>query len=111
MNWKLTSEELPQCELPVWLYDADKKLGPYIGCRTDDQDADGWLWARCYDGHYWDSTNERWIADTAEEDDDHPTHWMPLPYPPNADLSHAAPPAASTAATGTTGRRCAPRNG
>ena len=31
--------------------------------------------------------------------------------PPNADLSHAAPPAASTAATGTTGRRCAQRNG
>jgi hypothetical protein len=29
----------------------------------------------------------------------------------NADLSHAAPPAASNAATGTTGRRCAPRNG
>ena len=29
----------------------------------------------------------------------------------NGDLSHAAPPAASTAATGTTGRRCAPRNG
>ena len=82
MNWKLTSEELPPCELPVWLYDAEKKLGPYIGCRTDD--ADGWLWARCYDSHWWDEKEQRWQASDADEDDDKPTHWMPLPYPPNA---------------------------
>lgn len=83
MNWKLTSEELPPCELPVWLYDAEKKLGPYIGCRPDDQDADGWLWARCYDSHWWDEKEQRWQASDADEDDDKPTHWMPLPYPPN----------------------------
>lgn len=36
---------------------------------------------------------------------------LPDDFVSNADLSHAAPPAASTSATGTTGRRCAPRKG
>jgi hypothetical protein len=80
MQWTSTRDELPAPEVPVWLYDAVAHLGPYIGCRTED--GDGWLWARCNDSQWWDKRAHCWKADNAEDEDDNPTHWMPLPVPP-----------------------------
>jgi hypothetical protein len=79
MNWKLTSEELPPLDEIVWLYDAANEVGPWIGCRADD--ADGWLWANAYGSMWWNG--QKWDADAETDDDYHPTHWMPMPYPPN----------------------------
>ena len=81
MNWKLTNAELPPLDEIVWLYDDANKVGPWIGCRADDDD--GWLWARSVEQMWWNG--QKWDAD-AETDDYHPTHWMPLPYPPNTQV-------------------------
>ncbi len=80
MTWqKITDDCLPPIEAPVWLWlpDIEQAL---IGCRTADCQAEGWLWARCYDDWYFDGS--KYIATTAEEDDLRPSHWRPLPLPP-----------------------------
>jgi hypothetical protein len=77
-EWIPVTEQLPDFGVPVWLHEAGII---FVGERSDD--ADGWLWAKCYDSHYYDSKEGRWKSFSAETDDDYqPSHWMPLPEPP-----------------------------
>ncbi|MCG2680900.1 MAG: DUF551 domain-containing protein [Kiritimatiellae bacterium] len=79
--WISVRNELPPLDIPVWLYLPDVGQ-PVIGCRSDG--GEGWLWCRCYDD-FWFAAS--WKTNTAEAEDDHPSHWMALPLPPNAHLS------------------------
>jgi hypothetical protein len=76
MTWISIDERLPELDIPVWLACGDNL---FIGCRNDD--GDGWLWCNCYGSMYWDKT--KWSSFDADADDYLPTHWMPLPTPPN----------------------------
>ena len=78
--WREVAAEMPELDQTVWLYDAARKLGPWIGGRADS--GEGWLWC-CTDGQpWWNHKAARWEPDM-EDTDDQPTHWMPLPFPPN----------------------------
>ena len=80
--WLAISHDcLPPIEIPVWLYMPEIRQ-PMIGCRTEDDGA--WYWARCYDDFWFDG---QWKTSTAEMDDLKPSHWMPLPLPPNVERS------------------------
>ena len=74
--WIPIESELPPLEMPVWLYLPNIRQ-PVIGFRSDG--GEGWLWCRCYDGFWYDG---EWKADISEDEDDKPSHWMPLPVPP-----------------------------
>ena len=77
-GWRLIDETPPPDETPVWLYE-DGRI--YIGEWVHDGYA--WLFARCFSVPWWD--DERgWRADDSEADDYAPTHWRPLPQPPDA---------------------------
>ncbi len=76
-GWRRVEDGLPPIGVPVWLYVPD--LGqPMLGSREDGED--GWCWCRCYGEPWYD---KGWHISDAEQDDDyHPSHWMPLPEPP-----------------------------
>jgi hypothetical protein len=77
-TWLSVSDEcLPPLDIPVWLYMPEIRQ-PLIGCRTEHNGE--WCWARCYDDIWFDGA---WKTSTAEMDDMKPSHWMPLPLPPN----------------------------
>jgi hypothetical protein len=79
VRWIPVTDQLPDFGVPVWLHEAGIM---YVGERSED--ADGWLWAKCYDSHYYDKTEGRWKSFSADIDDAYePTHWMPLPEPPS----------------------------
>lgn len=80
--WIPVEQELPPMDVPVWLYLPDIRQ-PVIGCRSDG--GEGWLWCRCYDDYWFDG---EWKTSTADADDDKPSHWMPLPLPPNNVLNN-----------------------
>lgn len=75
--WIPIERDLPPMDVPVWLYLPNIRQ-PVIGCRS--AGGEGWLWCRSYDDYWFDGT---WKTSTAEADGDEPSHWMPLPYPPN----------------------------
>jgi hypothetical protein len=68
---------LPELDVPVWLACGDKI---FIGCRSGSDD--WWLWYNCYGTEFWDRHAKQWDAHVSEIDDYSPTHWMPLPLPP-----------------------------
>lgn len=78
-EWTPVTEQLPDFGVPVWLHEAGII---FVGERSED--ADGWLWAKCYDSHYYDNAAGRWKSFSAEIDAAYePSHWMPLPEPPS----------------------------
>ena len=83
--WREVAAEMPELDQIVWLYDAAQRVGPWIGARADS--GEGWLWCRGYGSEWWSESNSRWDADL-EDTDDKPTHWMPLPFPPNHTIGH-----------------------
>ena len=70
-------ETLPAFDEVVWLYDAIRNIGPWIGGRSEDPD--GWLWHNS-NGDIW-FADGKWYGE-AEQEDYSPTHWMKLPLPP-----------------------------
>lgn len=63
-------------DVPVWLQEGDTI---YIGGRSNSGE-DGWLWWVTNFVPWFDGQN--WANDCDGEDDDlHPTKWMPLPIP------------------------------
>jgi len=75
-GWISVKDKLPPVDVPVWIYDPEIG-GPIIGGRSDG--GEGWLWCECYGQHWYDG----WQASDFEQDDITPTHWMPLPDPPD----------------------------
>lgn len=78
MKWRRTDLTLPPMNEPVWLYDDGHT---FIGGR-DPGDDDGWLWWRTLD-RVDRVDGQPWYVNDAENDDLHPSHWMPLPLRPN----------------------------
>jgi hypothetical protein len=76
-GWRLIAEELPPNETPVWLWD-----GTHCFIGEHVYDGGGWLFATCFHVPWWDQ-DYGWRADDSETDDYAPTHWRPLPQPPN----------------------------
>ncbi|MEE1914972.1 DUF551 domain-containing protein [Pseudomonas asiatica] len=75
--WIKCSDRLPDLDQPVFLR-ADEVSG--IGCRADIHDGNwGWAWALNPPIH----DEAGWFVDGYELDDFEPTHWQPLPSPPN----------------------------
>lgn len=78
--WQPIETALPPMDMPVWLYDGKRT---FIGGR-DAGDGDGWLWWRAVD-HIERFNAEDWYIIDSENDDLHPTHWLPLPEPPKEE--------------------------
>lgn len=72
----LVADHLPDIGQMVWLHENGRT---WIGSRDDG--GDGWMWGNSY-GHIWHN-GEQWDGDCEQDDDYSPTHWMPLPTPPN----------------------------
>ena len=77
--WTRCDETLPELDKLVWLADTERI---WIGARADD--VDGWVWARAYGDPDWHKSSG-WFTNELEADDDHPTHWAPLPDPPEQE--------------------------
>ncbi len=75
-EWIKCSDKLPELDTPVWLrMDGDVMI---IGERASS--TDGWMWAACY-GQYFDKG--KWeVVDNDPDGEHEPTHWQPLPSPP-----------------------------
>jgi len=85
-------DSLPPFDVPVWVVvnqeiaGHTKRRNILVACREND--ADGWLWCRCWDHAYFDDNSisgPHWVAENPEIDDMQPTHWMQLPDPPQGD--------------------------
>ena len=79
------TEDNPKLGDIVWLWDG-KTI--WVGGR-EMIDSECWLWGNTY-GSMW-YNGEKWEADLESDDDYNPTHWLPLPSPPNAELSDSRP--------------------
>lgn len=77
MTWtRITPETLPPIDTPIFLREG---TGMWIGGRVDHEG--GWLWGIEFAVPFW--SGERWEFSNSFEIGDHnPTHWMPLPGPP-----------------------------
>ena len=76
--WRKVDDELPPDETPVWLWDGTHCfIGEWV------HDGYSWLFAKCFDVPWYD-INHGWRADNSDADDYGPTHWRPLPQPPDA---------------------------
>lgn len=76
-DWLKVTEDNPKLGDIVWLWDG-KTI--WIGGR-EMVDSEYWLWGKTY-GSTWHNC-EKWDADLETDDDYKPTHWLPLPSPPN----------------------------
>lgn len=76
-GWRpVCQKSMPAFGQIVWLFDGKRVwLG---GCEDD---GEGWLWGNTY-GQIWHN-GMNWDGDLETDDDYKPTHWMPLPEPPN----------------------------
>ena len=77
-NWRRVSDELPPMDQPVWCWDGN---AIYVACRSDPE-GEGWLWYEAMARIQWLAKYEDWDCLDMECDDLHPTHWHPLPEPP-----------------------------
>lgn len=78
-KWYNIDHDLPKIDEPIWLWDEEKI---WIGVRVITED-NTWLWANTYMDVYYCLDQNKWIANTAEVDDDYkPTKWKPLTKPP-----------------------------
>lgn len=80
MKWISVKDRLPELEEVVWAWTGEF---PYIACRTDVGEEEGWLWAVSSGTVYMD--DGKITADCETDDDYQMTHWMPLPEPPKIE--------------------------
>ena len=76
-DWLEVTEDNPKLGDIVWLWDG-KNI--WVGGREmiDNED---WLWGNSYCSMW--HNGQEWDADLETDDDYKPTHWLPLPSPPN----------------------------
>jgi len=86
-GWILCVDRMPDLDEIVFLFAPPDWI--IVGNRSDD--GEGWLWGRCYGHFWWDANASRWDGDCEQDDDYKPTHWRPLPYPPNESSSATRP--------------------
>ena len=82
-GWAAVTDTMPPLDEIVWLWNGSRI---WIGGRA--WDCDGWLWGNTYN-HIWHN-GTKWDGEIETDDDYKPTHWMPLPQPPNDKLRDAA---------------------
>ena len=79
MEWQPIDTVPKETEVLVW-------FGPAVGVKSaeyTDKDGDGvWFWC-VTDGKFGPHPVRRYCAP-------YPTHWMPLPDPPNQEAEHAS---------------------
>lgn len=77
-NWISCDDRLPELGEIVFLHEKDRAT--WVGSR--DMAEEGWLWSNSYGSFWFNKTLNKWEADTEQDDDYKPTHWTPLPIPP-----------------------------
>jgi len=78
-GWISVDDELPELEVPIWIYVNGRIL---MGCRSN-YAGEGWVWCRLYDmPFYMKHRDDKWDFEPYSDDDYQPTHWKPLPKPP-----------------------------
>lgn len=88
-RWISIDDRLPELDEMVWLFENGNI---YIGCRCD-FDNEGWLWCKTYDAAEFRRVLKKgrcsygtgWDMAPESDYDYKPSHWMPLPEPPQPE--------------------------
>lgn len=85
-EWISTNDQMPPVGQPVWIYMRSVKplhsKDDYIHFAVRTTTGNGPQWAECHDDAFWNGDRWQLLMKPEAEDGIEPSHWMPLPLPP-----------------------------
>lgn len=81
-RWIPVDEDLPDESIPVWVYIPD--IGQPVVMSLEEVGEGELAWCNAQHLFWYDKDLETWSCEPDFDDDYRPTHWQPLPEPPEA---------------------------